>query len=84
MNDRRLLEALVGYGEWGDGDFEDTHDFKTELINTLVYKADELSEIYDAQNDKELIEIVRQHLYTIGDVINFLKEFKEQSKPIKE
>lgn len=64
---RKLLEATVGYGDWGDEDFVASHPFRGDLLETLKYKAELLLNNTNGHNDE-------------WDVANFLNEFVRQIK----
>lgn len=78
LNERKLLEALVGYGEWGDADFSDDHDFHKDLIETLGYKVKLLEEIYNKGEEVPGSHPLMRYLFDLGDVMNFLCELKKQ------
>ena len=78
LNERKLLEALVGYGEWGDRDFPDDHNFHQDLIETLGYKVSLLEEIYNKGEEVSGNHPLMRYLFDLGDVMNFLCEFKKQ------
>lgn len=79
LNTKKLLESLIGYGEWGDENLPINHDFLTDFIATLSYKISCLESVYD-NGEKTFCPELNQHLYDLGDVINFLKELLKQIK----
>lgn len=78
LNERKLLEALVGYGEWGDRNFPDDHDFHQDLIETLSYKVSLLEKIYNKGEEVSGSHPLMRYLFDLGDVMNFLRELKKQ------
>lgn len=77
LNIRRLLEALVGYGDWGDESFPKDHKYLEDFLVTIDYKINCLKNIYNKGDNNA---VLNNHLYDLGDVINFLEELKNQIK----
>ena len=67
LNERKLLEALVGYGEWGDRNFPDDHDFHQDLIETLSYKVSLLEKIYNKGEEVSGSHPLMRYLFDLGD-----------------